>query len=282
MRRPHAGTTVVLVLLISVIGLVDLREAGAQGPPFTVVSTQYQDLDGDHDAFPDTSETGRIVVVVQNNLGALTNARFYLSSTDPDVNCITSGAVFVGAIAGGQTITVGSLTPPQPGLEFRASSTLQTVVPSNPATVDLCLKLKANQLPNPGVGPVCFSLLADLDVPAGGSQTFVPGPDGLPGTSDDGTVLENFDVDRDGDGSFTVNDTFRLADAGTGTTGHGSYLRGAAASSGTAVGGIACGGYTTPEQGNVACALDPDFPMDWHLHCPPGSATCPNVETGTC
>ncbi|HET8947550.1 MAG TPA: hypothetical protein VFQ07_11265 [Candidatus Polarisedimenticolia bacterium] len=282
MRRSPVGTFVVLFLVVSAIGLAGLREAGAQSPPFTVISTQYLDLNGDHDMFPDTGETGRVVVVVQNNSGPRTNAKFTISSSDPDVVCISGTSVQVGNIANGQTLTVGSLTPGQQGFQFRVSDTMQTISAGNPAHVDLCLRLKANGTPGSGLGPVCFSLLADLDGGGGGSQTFVPGPDGLPGTSDDGTVLENFDVDRDGDGSITVNDTFRLADDGTGTIGHGSYLRGAAASSGTTIGGIACAGYQTFAEGNPGCELDPDYPLDWHLHCPPGATNCPNVESGTC
>ncbi|HEV8201824.1 MAG TPA: hypothetical protein VGS03_17565 [Candidatus Polarisedimenticolia bacterium] len=285
MTRLPAGAIVLFFLLAAVIGLAAPPEAGAQqGPPipFVIVSTQYQDLNGDLDMFPDTGETGRVVVTVRNNSGALTNAKFTLSSTDPDVTCISGTSVQVGNLAQGQTIAVGSLNPNQQGFQFRVSSTMQTVSVTNPARVDLCLKLKANQIPGSGAGPVCFSLVADLDLPSGGSQTFVNGPDGLPNTSDDGTVLENFDVDRDGDGNFTVNDTFRLLDAGTGTTGHGSFLRGAAASSDTTVGGIACGGYQTVAEGNPGCDLAPDFPMDWHLHCPPGAANCPNLESGAC
>src|SRR5439155_15222276 len=30
------------------------------------------------------------------------------------------------------------------------------------------------------------------------------------------------------------------------------------------------------------CILDPDFPNDWHLHCPPGATNCPNSESGPC
>lgn len=284
MRRLPAAAIFPVLLLASVIGLTGLREAGAQGgppEPFTIISAEYRDIDGDQDMFPDTSETGRIVLVIQNNSGALTSAKFFLSSSDPDVSCITKGAVNVGSIAAGQTIIVGSLNPNGPGLEFRASSTLTTVLATDPAKVDLCVKLKAQQLPGQGVGPICFTLSADLDLPAGASQTFVAGPDGIPGNSDDGTVLENFDVDRDGDGDITVNDTFRLADAGTGSIGSGSYLRGAAASSGTTVGGVACGGYQTPP-GSPGCILDTDYPMDWHVHCPPGATNCPNVESGTC
>jgi hypothetical protein len=189
--------------------------------------------------------------------------------------------VTVGNLAGGQTVTLGTLNPAQPGFAFRTSSTLQTLNSTVPARVDLCLTLTANEIPS-GVGPVCFSLLADLDLVAHGPQTFIPGPDGIPGTVDDGTVLENFDVDRDGDGSITVNDTFRMTDAGIGMTVHGSYLRGAAASSNTTVGGVACGGFQTIADGNPGCELDPDYPFDWHIHCPPGATNCPNLETGAC
>ncbi|HEV8200556.1 MAG TPA: hypothetical protein VGS03_11085 [Candidatus Polarisedimenticolia bacterium] len=284
MRRIPAAAVAIPFLLVSLVSLVNVRQTDAQSPPFTVVSVTYQDLDGDHDIFPDTSETGRVVPVVQNNSGALMNARFSLSSTDSDVACITTSSINVGALGSGQTVTVGSLNPGQPGFEFRASSTLQTVNAANPARVDLCLRLKAGGLPGQGVGPVCFSLLADLDLigSGGGSQTFVYGPDTLPATADDGMVVEDFDVDRDGDGAITVNDTFRLADAGTGMFGHGSYLRGAAASGGTTVGGIACGGFQTFAEGNPGCQLDPDDPMDWHIHCAPGATNCPNIESGTC
>jgi hypothetical protein len=48
------------------------------------------------------------------------------------------------------------------------------------------------------------------------------------------------------------------------------------------VGGVACGGFVTLDQGNPWCRLDPDYPMDWHLHCPPGATNCPNLETGSC
>ena len=281
MTRLPAGPTAVLLLLVAVIGFAGLREAGAQGPPFTILSTTYKDLNGDLDKFPDTGETGRVAVTVQNNSGALTNAKFTISSTDPDVTCISSTVVQVGNLTVGQVLTVGSLLANQQGFQFKVSNTMQTVSVSNPAQVDLCLRLKANGIGGNGLGPVCFTLLGDLDATAGG-QTFITGPDGLPGTSDDGTVLENFDVDRDGNGSITVNDTFRLADYGTGSIVRGTYMRGAAESNAMLVGGIACGGYMTPDDGNASCILDPDYPMDWHLHCPPGATNCPNTETGTC
>ena len=284
MARFPSKATVFIFVLAAVIGFGHFREAGAQqGPPipFVVVSTDYRDLDGDLDIFPDTGELGRLRVVVRNSSGALTGARFTISSSDPDVACITIPSVLVGNLADGQTVTLGGNSSANPGFVFRASTSLQTFHATAPARVDLCLTLTANEIPS-GVGPVCFSLLADLDLVAHGPQTFVPGPDGIPGTSDDGTVLENFDVDRDGDGSITVNDTFRMTDAGTGMTVHGSYLRGAAASSNTTVGGIACGGFQTVGEGNPGCELDPDYPFDWHIHCPPGATNCPNLETGAC
>ncbi|MBI4169639.1 MAG: thrombospondin type 3 repeat-containing protein, partial [Acidobacteria bacterium] len=254
---------------------------------FAILATSYQDLDGDHDVYPDTGETGRVTVTIQEGtffLGtapALTDARFTLVSSDPDVDCITQPTLSVPLINKGGVVTLGSLDPLQPGFTFRASDTLQTTLALQPATVDLCLSVIANESLGTA-SPVCFSLKADLDLPAG-PQVFVPGPDGMAGTADDGTIFETFDVDRDGDGLFTVNDTFRRMDGGTGVNEHGSYLRGSAGGSapGT-VAGIACGGFRTPAQGNAGCILDPDYPMDWHLHCPPGATSCPNAESGTC
>jgi len=53
-----------------------------------------------------------------------------------------------------------------------------------------------------------LSLLADLNIPAGATQTSSP-TDGNPNTADDGTLRETFDVDRNGDGKFTIADAFR-------------------------------------------------------------------------
>ena len=246
---------------------------------FTITATAYRDLDGDGDVFPDTGETGRVTVTIQNTGPALTGSVFALTSSDPDVACITSATISKIDLAGGATITLGSLDPAPPGFTFRASDSLQTTDFLQPARIDLCLTVTAHETTG---GPVCFNLLADLDRPSG-PQVFVTGPDGIPGTADDGTILETFDSDRDGNGFITVNDTFRRTDGGTGAIEHGSYLRGSA--DGIAMGtvaGIACGGFTTPVQGNPGCILDPDYPMDWHLHCPPGATNCPNSESGAC
>jgi hypothetical protein len=249
---------------------------------FAVLGTEYVDLDGDTDIFPDTGETGRVRVTLQNLGGTLTGTSFTMTSTDPDVACITSPTVVVGSVAGGATINVGSLDAGQPGFTFRTTDSLTTVSPSNPARIDLCLSVTSNEALGIGA-PICFNLLADLNIPEGAEQTFTLGPDGIAGTADDGSILENFDVDRDGDGMFTVNDTFRRIDEGTGQTVSGFYLRGSDTGVGmNVVAAAPCGGFTEPAAGNQACTLDPDFPMDWHLHCAPGAANCPNVESGTC
>ena len=259
--------------------------AGAQLPvpaPFVVISAGYRDLDGDLDIFPDSGESGRVAVRLRNGAWVLTGASFVLVSSDPDVDCITERRVGVGDLAAGQTLTVGSLDPAQPGFTFRASAALNTISGADPARIDLCLWLAANELQTLA-GPVCFVLLADLDLPAGATQTFIPGPDGIAGTGDDGVLLETFDVDRDGDGRFTVNDTFLMTDAGTGLTGHGFYMRGTYGASGTSVvAGIPCGGFECGGEIPGVCILDPDFPMDWHVHCPPGATGCPNTESGPC
>jgi hypothetical protein len=249
---------------------------------FAVLGSAYEDLDGDRDIFPDTGETGRVAVTLQNLAGSLTGATFTMTTTDPDVACITSPTVVAGSFPAGAVMTVGSLDPGQPGFTFRASDSLQTTIASNPARIDLCLAVTANEALGASA-PICFNLLADLNIPEGAEQIFTVGPDGIAGTGDDGTIFENFDVDRDGDGNITVLDTFRAVDAGTGQTVHGSYVRGSDTGVGeNVVAAVPCGGFTEPAAGNPACALDPDFPMDWHLHCAPGATNCPNLESGAC
>ncbi|HYV85163.1 MAG TPA: hypothetical protein VFB49_04555 [Patescibacteria group bacterium] len=269
-----------------------LRTSATPGPPspehsfkadhrdLSIHVLAYRDLDGDHDGFPDTGETGRLVLAITNARSTLQGVYVNLTTTDPGVACIIDRSVFVGTLPHGQPVTVGSLDPAQPGFTFKVSDTLQTVSPTSPAALTLCLEY-ASSYYSEFSDPICFSLTADLDLPAGGG-TLVPGPDGVTGTPDDGTVVENFDVDRDGDGNETINDTFRAFDDVTGQIVHGSYLRGAAVTGPGTVSGVTCGGFQTFEQGNPACQLDPDYPMDWHLHCPPGATNCPNLETGLC
>jgi hypothetical protein len=278
-RSVRRGALVALVCFLLVPGtgaLPSIRFA------FSILSADYRDLDGDRDPFPDTGETGRVRFTVRIADRAQTGVTFVLVSSDPDVACITERRVAIGDLAAGQILTVGSLDPSLPGFTFQSSDALNSPSGADAARIELCLRVDANEI-GALSDPVCTSLLADVDQPPGVTQTFVPGPDGVPGSTDDGTLLENFDTDRDADGLFTVNDTFLINDAGTGRTEHGFYQRGSNPPAGAgAVPGIACGGFRTPADGNPACILDPDFPMDWHLHCPPNATDCPNVETGTC
>ena len=286
----------------------------------TFIKAEYQDLDGDHDAFPDTGETGRLRVIMRNDGASLTGVVLTLTSTDPNVTAITSGSVPVASIPAGATVTIGSFDPAQDGFTFTVSNTLQSPpFPAPPAQITLGLDAVANE--TLGLfAPISFSMLADLDIPGGANQVPLLGPDGIAGTADDATIVENFDIDKNGDGDYTVNDLFLEPTAPGVYRGHcstaaltlcqtnadcpldagsnpgicysGSYLHGTY--NGTATGlmaGVTCGGFDTP-QGNAAgnfpnpmCVLDPDFPMDWHLHCAPGSTHCPNNEkipgTGT-
>ena len=274
-----------------------------------VDSPAYLDIDGDHDPFPDTGERGRVSIVVRNDGPDLEDAVLTLLSSDPDVACITESQVVVPSLPAGATLTIGSLDPGQPGFGFVASNALQSQPPPAPVSrIDLEVQVVA-----PGVlglaTPLAISLQADYDMPPNGPQQYVPGPDGLSGTADDGTVVENFDIDRDGDGDFTVYDTFQQAIAPgvfRGTCSNapltvcaiaddcpasppgafcetGSYIRGSAAPAGlNRVAAVSCGGYASYGGANTHCQLDPDFPMDWHLHCPPGATNCPNVESGAC
>ncbi|MGH7893430.1 MAG: hypothetical protein ACREQL_02120, partial [Candidatus Binatia bacterium] len=281
----------------------------------TVLTAEYRDCDGDLDPFPDTGERGRVRLTVRNDGPALTDAQVVLTSSDPDVACITKPSVVAGAIPAGATAVVGSLDCGVSGLEFVASNSLGYVDPAAPAPkVQLCLTVVANETLGV-VAPTCFNLVADVNVPEGVAQQFVHGPDGLALTADDGLVYEGFDLDRDGDGDITVRDTFLEAvspgvyrgycstapttacrsdaecpEGGPGVPGicySGSYMRGSEAGTGmgplgeTLLGAVSCGGFATP-QNNPACRLDPDYPMDWHLHCPVGATNCPNLETGVC
>jgi hypothetical protein len=280
---------------------------------FAVISALYQDYDGDIDAFPDTGETGRIQLTVKNLGVSLTDATIVLTSADTDVLCITRPSILVGSIANGATVTIGDFTQGNPGLEFVAANLPEldfTGLGDDPESINLCITVVANETLGTA-SPICFGLLADLNAPVGVTQVFTNGADGLAGTADDGLTIENFDIDRDGDGNFTINDTFldrtspgtyrgycSTAPAttcqidtdcplsGGGDAGicyKGTYIRGTDAGQpplGT-VAVVTCGGFDDP-QTNPLCVLDPDFPMDWHFHCPIGATTCPNLETPTC
>ncbi|HZN03238.1 MAG TPA: thrombospondin type 3 repeat-containing protein [Candidatus Polarisedimenticolia bacterium] len=284
-----------------------------------ILAADYRDTDGDIDAFPDTGENGRIRLTLRNLGPNLTDATVVLTSSDSDVACITKPTLLVPADPGntppqalgqwqnGVTRVLGDFVNNNPGFQFIASAGLNYTGPPAPIpTTNFCITVVANETLGTA-SPFCFSLLADLDPPGGPQPAFTLGNDGLNGTADDGTLVENFDVDKNGDGQITVKDTFLQATAPGTFRGYcsnapnttcqtdndcggapalcymGSYIRGDA--TGVAVGTVAatsCGGYDTYGGANTYCQLDPDFPMDWHVHCSPGAVNCPNLETGTC
>src|SRR5207249_4775982 len=84
----------------------------------SVLQVTYQDIDGDHDPFPDPGETGLVQVRLLNNGATLTGTSFILSSSDPNVDCITFPRVTVGSVPAGGSVLVGSLTPLQAGSSF--------------------------------------------------------------------------------------------------------------------------------------------------------------------
>jgi hypothetical protein len=265
--RSHSLRGVAVAVILLAMGFIGPSgDIGAQPPPFTITATVYQDLDGDFDAYPDTGETGRVTVTLQyTGIGPLTGTTFTLISSDPDVACITEKSLCGGDWQTGNQKTIGTLN--SIGFAFRASNTLNTVSILNPEVIDLCLIVDADQFTGPS-DPICFSLTADIDSPTPASQNYIP---------NGGVLSEDFDTDRNFDQKFTILDTFQVYDAGTNLTYHGSYLNG----SNMGAGGP-CPGFLVPPN-NPGCILDPDYPMDWHLHCPNGATTaCPNVESGVC
>jgi hypothetical protein len=278
---------------------------------FTILSVFYHDLGntnpalGDNDPFADTGETGRLQISLKNSGPALTDATIVLTSTDPNVACITQGTTVIGSIPANATITIGDFIPGNPGFTFTASNTMNFVPPAPPPSLPFCITVVANE--TLGVSaPICFNLLGDLDAPPGAIQNAVLGPDGIAGTADDGTITENFDIDKNGDSNFTVDDTWRTttgpgvyrgfcstaprttcqvsadcpldATSNPGICYAGTYIHGSdTATTLGLVAGVSCGGFDTPAN-NSQCILDPDFPMDWHFHCAPGSTHCPNNE----
>jgi hypothetical protein len=302
--RQIRRTAILIVCLLGSLPPGESGKAQAFSQHYSLLSTTYRDLDGDRDGFPDTGETGRVTITFRNNSFSLTDAVFYLTSSDPDLDCLIEWSVQVPQVAADQDLTLGSLDPGQPGFTFRASDAMETVNPAAPARIDLCLNVRE---PQPAPRQLfCFNLLADLDLLEGTEQTFVAGPDGVfgPGpTSDDGLLFEGFDTDRNANSAISVGDAFFAKTCLGGGSRHlslcatdadcvdpvtlvpgtctgsqsGFYLRGS--STGSEAGTLAaihCGGFRGPDDANPACVLDPDFPMDWHIHpCRPGSPGCP-------
>jgi len=267
-------------------------------PQLVVLPGTPHDTNGDHDTFADAGEIVRMGVAVKNNSTIpVSGVTLLLSSADSDISCITKGTILIPAIAPGQTVdTVADPTvnnPPGAGeFEFVVSQTTSTTNPTNPAKADFSVTLVSNEAT--GItGKAGFTLLLDLDAPAGGLPAKVAGPDNIPGNADDGRIVETFDIDRDHDGLYEIDSRCEVVtEAGdtdpTGPTNcnlnspgvHNDTIGvwvGTAPGGLNVLAGIGCAGFNVPPA-DPACIIDPDNDMDWHIHCPPGAdqANCPN------
>ncbi|HXH28471.1 MAG TPA: thrombospondin type 3 repeat-containing protein [Candidatus Polarisedimenticolia bacterium] len=239
----------------------------------TVLGTSVRDLNGDHDLFADPGEIARMSVRIRNTSGfALTGASLLLTTSDPDISCITKSTIAIPDLAAGAEFDTASLGQTTGEFEFIVNPLTQTINPATPATGVFSLSVTSNEAVGTSAN-VGITTLLDLDAPAGGQPPYVVGPDGVPGTADDGTIFEDFDTDRDGDGVITLANQYR------GTVGVKNDTIGVWV--GTAQGGIGvlagigCAGFKVPPQ-DPACIVDPDNDMDFHIHCPAG--TCPNSQ----
>src|SRR5262245_48494614 len=127
------------------------------------------------------------------------------------------------------------------------------------------------------VGAVCAGFdRADAAGPADDPQCppapRVVGPDGIPGTGDDGWIVEDFDTERDGMRGTRIAMLLR-GTPGVRTATIGGWV-GTAPGAAATLAGIGCAGFNVPPV-DPACRIDPDDDMDWHIHCPAG--TCPNL-----
>jgi hypothetical protein len=236
----------------------------------TVLSNSVHDINGDLDVFADAGETARMSIVVKNSGNVtLTNATLILGSTDPDIACITKSTIQIPPLAPGATLDTATLGDPAGKFEYVISTSTTTTNPSSPATGDFFLSVVSSEV----VGTaktIPIKTLLDLDLPTGGLPPRALGPDGLPGTADDGIIAENFDTERDGSPGISISNQPR----GTGVLNDtiGEWV-GTAPGGINTLAGIGCAGFIVPPR-DPACEIAPLNHMDWHIHCPAG--TCPN------
>ena len=244
-------------------------------PSLVVESTAVNDLNGDGDAFCDTGEKCEMTMVVANNgTTPLHDVILYLATSDTDVQCVTKPSVLIGTIPAGGKVDTSNIGGQRRAFEYTLSASTQTTIAAQPAKADWTLNI-ASQEALGTKSKVAFQTLLDLDLPVGTPVTRVLGPDGLPNTGDDGQIVENFDIDRDGVGGVDISDGRNgLANDTIGFT-VGTALGGL-----NSLEGIGCGGYKVPPQ-DPGCHVDPDNDMDWHIHCPPGACPAPHVAGST-
>ncbi|HYV20824.1 MAG TPA: thrombospondin type 3 repeat-containing protein [Verrucomicrobiae bacterium] len=236
-----------------------------------VLAKSVADVGGDGDPFADAGETARMSLVIRNagNFD-LTNATLVLGSSDPDVACITKSTILVPSLPAGATLDTATLGNPAGRFEYVISPTASTTNPANPAHADFFLSVVSAQVVGT-TSPVNISTVIDLDLPSGGLPAKVLGPDGLPNTTDDGLIAENFETERDGTSGISISNLPR-GTAGVLNDTIGVWV-GTAPGGINTLAGVGCSGFIVPP-GDPECRIDPDNDMDWHIHCPTG--TCVN------
>jgi hypothetical protein len=244
-----------------------------------VLGTTVRDVVGDGDQYADEGETARMSVEIQNvSPFPLSDLTLILGSRDPDVSCVTKSSIAVPVtLQPGGTFNSASLGGLAGEFEFILSQNVATGNPIVPPRATFFLTITSNESVGTGVETV-VEILTDLDPPSGTVPGKVAGPDGLFGTADDGLVRESFDTDVNGDGIIS------LSNLPQGTPGvlndtQGVWVGNDPGGIGNVINVVGCAGFLVPPQ-DPECRIEPDFDMDWHIHCPAGSATCTANRTG--
>jgi hypothetical protein len=147
---------------------------------FVILEVSVHDINGDLDDFADTGETARMSLKIQNVGPSLTDVSLILSTTDPDISCITRGTVVIPSFPSGTAID----TAVNPGgtageFEFIVSAATETLVGPDPERGNFFLTVTSNEVVGTSAEVGVLTLL-DLDLP---SFDLLPdrvaGPDGI-------------------------------------------------------------------------------------------------------
>ncbi|MGH9797415.1 MAG: hypothetical protein ACRD5D_04565, partial [Candidatus Polarisedimenticolia bacterium] len=241
----------------------------------TLLGSSVHDIIGDGDEFADTGETAVMTVLLRNSSPFdATDVKLFLSSTDPDISCITRPTVSIARIDAGATIDTATMGGAGE-FEFVVSLATNTVpgVPTPKGSFQLFLT--SNETAGSTPAPIVINLDRD---PATGIPTFVLGPDGAANTADDGTAQEGFDIDRDGDGIVSLSN-LPAGTPGVHNDTFGVWVGNDPGGIGNVINVVGCAGFLVPPQ-DPECRIEPDFDMSWHIHCVPGSPTCAQNAIG--
>jgi hypothetical protein len=237
----------------------------------TVLSVKVQDIIGDGDVFADAGETARMSVILKNASSfPISQVTLGLATSDPDIQCVTKPSILVPLIAAGEQYDTEARLGALAGqFEYVVSRTTETTEGTNPAHGSFLLTLASNESLGTSIkSTVNIETILDIDAP-GGVPPKTPAPTG----GQPGWIVENFDIDKDGDTEVSLSN---LPFTPTNPTNKNDTI---GVWVGTRPGGInvlsavGCGGFVVPPQ-DPECRIEPDNDMDWHIHCP--ADTCPD------